>query len=139
MYATKVVEDGELVSASHGTFSADAELIAHLGILVPRLGGTITNFRGDEDMSDWSMELSPANLLNASGNNDVPASTNGGVDDGGATSATMGDASGEGVWTAGLFGPSTDNASPSGIAGTFNADFTAAHIAGVYGVTRVAE
>lgn len=145
LYSTRTFEGGDIASAAHGSFMADAMLTADFGeddtINGTTLGGKIDNFRGGEGMDDWSVTLSTTELTDAGAfvgaeNTNDDATT---YDDTqfGKTSAKIGDAPGSGVWTAMLYGDGVPSgAAPSGIAGTFDAQFTAAEIAGAFGATR---
>ena len=133
LYAVKNVEGGEIASAMHGAFTADASLTASFGnaSAIGTLSGKIDNFQGGMDMSDWSVELK-STALEGNGLADAAGdSTNRTV------MGMIGDTkSTGGGWSATLYGPTTNSQAPSGIAGTFQADFTNANIAGAFGATR---
>ena len=139
IYTTKTIANGEIDSANYGVFAADAKLTAAFGEVggadvLGDLEGEIMNFRGGDGMDDWSVTLSKAVITNDVGvGNDDPGVGNG------MTTGKMGTENGTGNWDASFFGPSGTDAgfpAPSGVAGTFNANFSAAMIAGSYGAQR---
>ena len=128
IYTTKTIANGEIDSANYGVFAADAKLTAAFGNAteIGDLKGEIMNFRGGDGMDDWSVTLSSAEITTTGVGN-------------GMTTGKMGTENGTGSWDASFFGPSGDEAgtpAPSGVAGTFNANFSAAMIAGSYGAQR---
>ena len=143
MYAVKTIEGGVVSAATDGAFTADAELVAKFGdaTAMGSIAGSITNFRGDMDMSDWSVSLRTSDLALSTGA--TPAVVLGdyaptvATDTNQKTSAKMGEASGSGQWNATFHGDGDKDAAPSGVAGEFDAHFTAAHIAGAFGAERV--
>ena len=136
LYAVKNVEGGEVASAMHGAFTADASLTASFGdgSALGSLSGMINNFQGGMDMSDWSVELKSTDLTATDGAPLGAAAT-------GSTNRTVAGKIGDtkstgGGWNAMFYGPEANSAAPSGIAGTFQADFTNANIAGAFGAER---
>lgn len=135
LYAVKNVEGGEVASAMHGAFTADASLTASFedGSALGTLSGMIDNFQGGMDMSDWSVELKSTALTGTADTLRAAAT--------GSTNRTVAGKIGDtkstgGGWSAMLYGSDANSAAPSGIAGTFRADFTNANIAGAFGAER---
>ena len=135
VYATRDFEDGDVASAMHGSFMADVTLTADFDMQPSTtpgtdeagtsLSGMITNFRGGDGMDDWEVTLERA------------AITSGAAAFAGTASGEMGTANSTGgAWSASLHGDGMNGAAPSGISGTFNANFTAAEIAGAFGAER---
>ncbi len=129
-------------TTSSGEFVADAELTATFRRAdTSTLEGIVNNFRhasgGSTDMGDWLVELNRTPITGPSTNAIVAVES--------TATAFMGDtraASAE--WTANLFGlgghsgdpaPTGAATHPTGVAGTFEADFTNARIAGAFGAT----
>ena len=139
IYTTKTIANGEIDSANYGVFAADAKLTAAFGEvgqdILGDLEGKIENFRGGDGMDDWSVTLSNAA---------IDITTDASVDEfagvfTGMTTGKMGTENGTWSWDASFFGPSGTAAgtpAPSGVAGTFKANFSAAMIAGSYGAQR---
>ena len=147
LFAVKTVDSGEVQSANEGEFIADANLTATFGagegaVSNTLLEGGITNFRASDgntvDMTNWSVALSQT-ALTASGSGNAVVAVPATPTTGNAT-AYMGDTrSSRATWTASLYGPGRngftdgERQSPTGVAGTFEADFTNARIAGAFG------
>ena len=133
--------DGEVQSRAGGQFTADAMLTAYFGgddVAVNKhysIVGIIEDFvdqRGSPIDSSWSVELEAARFGSQSG------STFGG--------ATEGDQGLTGDWSGRFFGPvvvDNDNTAPgnqstfpSGVAGTFDAQFTNGAVIGSFGAEK---
>ena len=155
-YAVQTVEDGGVTGGMVGQFTAAASLTANFdavtgtGTAAPTIQGTINGFQSDQqhDISGWEVTLHRnAFALTAStvGPTDLAAQTQ--LDPGrpsyyGVT-ATMGDQTAYGDWTAQFFGnkktaggSDVDSAQPLGVGGTFQADNDEASIAGAFGARR---
>ena len=136
LYAVKTVSDGEIASARHGAFTADASLTADFGADNAEgfLSGKIDNFRGGMDMADWEVTLEKSLLATGTALADLDETDN---PTGKMASGKIGDTeSTGGGWDASLHGTGEKGAAPSGIAGTFNVNFTNADIAGAFGAKR---
>ncbi len=135
LYAVKNVEGGEIVSAAHGAFTADASLTADFEAGdAGFLSGKIDGFQGGMDMSGWEVTLQKSNFDTDGSLADQDDATNA---TGMMVAGKIGDTkSTNGIWDVSLHGSGADAAAPSGIAGTFRVDFTNANIAGAFGATR---
>ncbi len=139
LYAVKNVEGGEIVSAAHGAFTADANLTAVFNATAGdrNISGKIDNFQGGMDMSGWEVTLERGFYAADGTRMHAASGALGDTDALAAATGKIGDTeSTGGSWTAGLYGSGAEGAAPSGIAGTFRADFTNANIAGAFGATR---
>ena len=124
--------DGEIQSRAGGQFTADATLSAYFGggnVAVNKqysIVGTITDFvdqRGSPIDSSWSVELGTVRFGSQQGD------TLGG--------ATEGDQGLMGAWDGQFFGPvAVPSTLPSGVAGTFDAEFTNGTVIGSFGAEK---
>lgn len=124
--------DGEIQNRAGGQFTADATLSAYFGggnVAVNKqysIVGTITDFvdqRGSPIDSSWSVELGAVRFGSQQGD------TLGG--------ATEGDQGLMGAWDGQFFGPvAVPSTLPSGVAGTFDAEFTNGTVLGSFGAEK---
>ena len=133
--------DGEVQNRTGGQFTADATLTAYFGgddVAVNKhysIVGTINDFvdqRGSAIDSSWSVELEAARFGSQQGNV--------------FSGATEGDRGLTGAWSGRFFGPvAVDNdittpgnqsTFPSGVAGTFDAQFTNGAVIGSFGAEK---
>ena len=159
-YAVQTLEDGGVTGGIVGQFTAAASLtvnfdaVTNAGVSAPTIQGTINGFQGEHpEVAGWEVTLHRNSITpdatNGLGIADIAAQTQ--LDparpsyDG--VTATMGDQTAYGDWTAQFFGnaktPSptgtptnTDGAQPLGVGGTFQADNDVASIAGAFGARR---
>ena len=114
------------MAAMHGTFTADAELVANFdkagAANTAQLSGVIGNFSGGSGMDDWSVKLGVTDVGDTSGNG--PNVT------GGTTSGT-----GTGTWSATFHG-GTGAAAPTAVVGTFDAHSNTTNIVGAFGADK---
>ena len=145
-FVVQEIDDTGVIDGEAGMFTAAASLTARFTGTAGAAGnisGSISGFQTDNasvDVSGWSVTLNSQSIddtttatqaTSAGTNND---STSAGFD--GAT-AMMGDQTAHGTWTSQFFGqPSTTDAYPLGVGGTFQADNEAASIAGAFGARR---
>ncbi len=106
---------GEDVQSGH--FDAKVNLDVKFGI-APTISGEISNFSGDA-VGDWSVELMESTFVDG---------TIGTTDDDGNTFTSNNTING--AWTARSYGET--NARPTGIFGTFNANFVDGNATGAY-------
>ena len=134
-YATVDFTDGAPSGGDTGAFTAEAELTADFGgdsVAVDdhfSIHGTVTDFRdadGDR-LDDWSVDLERIDLTADSASFE-----------GGATTAELGDNTGAGSWKGAFFGDGRADGRPGSVAGTFDADLTAARISGAFGARNTA-
>ena len=129
VYVTKDVSAGLVTGANMGEFTAKATLEANFGDDVMEAGsidGSIHDFMDADGaaMAGWGVTLRSANL----GTSATFA---------GATRGTTGPGTtGTGSWEGTFYGPSTDAAAPTGVAGRFDAHLPGAHIVGAYGASK---
>ncbi len=144
-FVVQEIDNTGVVDGEAGMFTAAASLTARFTGTGAggTLEGTISGFESDNsgvDVSGWSVALNRQTLTDTAGTSLL--STGGGQIDptapgfDGAT-ATMGDQTAHGDWTSQFFGqPTTADAYPLGVGGTFQADNEAASIAGAFGARR---
>ena len=140
VFATKTVTDGNLESASYGEFTATAELRADFGTAAAgtpgNLQGSIKNFVSDSsvDMTDWSVSLQQT-AITGTGTPPMVAV----IAQGSPAAAFMGDDEAEtATWGAAFFGGGYNDAAPTGVTGSFHADFeNGARIAGAFGARQM--
>ena len=156
MYVLKsLMANGDVASATSGSFTADAELTANFGGPSVAsddwfsISGTVTDFMdGTMSLDGWSVDLKRANLVNRDDDGVLPAEgdrTYMGAFDGATT--------GGGTWSGQFFGTSTaaeaatgegtENfvpavpaSMPSGVAGEFNGHFANGHVNGAFGAVK---
>ena len=119
--------EGDSLAATHGTFTASAELVANFdkadADATATLSGEVGAFSGGTEMDDWSVKLGAVDVATGSG------ATATGVA-GGKTSGT-----GTGTWSASFHGGAAGTA-PAGVHGTFNAHSNTTNIVGAFGADR---
>ena len=114
--------DGDLTKA--GRFTADAELTAYFAqdtgqTIAPgnlnSISGTIKNFMDGSQVIDdaWSLKLPKASITTSNGTFAVTDS-----------------------WSGKFYGPSTNDAQPSGVAGKFTGSFDNGEVIGAFGATK---
>ena len=151
MYVRKsLTSDGDVDAATHGNFTAHANLTAKFGGDAVAaddqfsISGMVKNFMdGTTSLDGWSVDLKRANFVDrveATGATDPSTPNHRGTFSGATT--------GDGTWSGQFFGPTTtdDNATadvdegadayPSGVAGEFNAHFTNGHVSGAFGAVK---
>ena len=130
LYVVKDVSGGQVTSATHGEFTANATLTANFfGANDPgEISGMINGFKNaaGELMAGWSVMLNPAALTDAS------ASFTG------KTTGSLGGGTGMGSWQGMFHGTdgAATNARPSHVTGRFDAHFPGAHVAGAFGAKK---
>ena len=148
-YVVQEVGDSGVTGGMHGEFTAAATLNATFAVsgTTNILSGNISGFSGDNPdlISGWSVRLHQKTLTGAvdatgwatpaTSTNLVPTSPNyQGV------TATMGDETAHGDWSARYYGSSTGaaatNAQPLSVGGLFQADNDKVSIAGAFGASR---
>ena len=138
-YVTKDFSGGVLSGGRAGVFTATASLTANFGgdnIAVNdqfNIRGSVTEFRDverDSSLEAWSVTLNKVDL--ASG------STSFGGAAGNTTTATLGGVTGTGTWEGAFFGNARADGKPGAVAGVFDANLPAAHIAGGFGAINMA-
>ena len=146
-YVVQTIDDTGVTGGMGGQFVAAASLTATFTNTEGADGtieGRITGFEGENGrMLGWSVMLNEQSFTSAAEDTSVTSLT--GTSDptapgfDGAT-ATMGDHTAHGTWTSQFFGqPTTANAYPLGVGGTFQADSEAVSIAGSFGARRPTE
>ena len=143
-YVVQEIDDTGVVDGEAGMFTAAASLTARFNGTAAggTLQGTISGFQSDNadvDVSGWSVTLNRQTITGAADANVTSAGTNNDPTDSGFDGATanMGDQTAHGTWTSQFFGnPTTADAYPLGVGGTFQADNEAASIAGAFGARR---
>ena len=131
LYVVKDVSGGQVTSATHGEFTANAMLTANFfgANDAGEISGSIDGFKNaaGESMAGWSVMLKQAALTDAS---DVFS---------GSTSGSLGGGTGMGSWE-GMFHGSNDetggDARPTHVTGRFDAHFPGAHVAGAFGAKK---
>ena len=136
-YVTIDFSGGVPSGAASGAFTATAELTASFGgtsVAVDdhfSIRGSVRDFVDANDgdsLDDWSVELEKTGLAAGS------ASFSGGD-----TAATIADSSGTGSWEGAFFGNARADGQPGSVAGTFDAQFTAARISGAFGARNAGD
>ena len=141
------------VVVTHGEFVADAALTAQFGTgdgtvaLADTFSvtGTVSGFMpstGDDDLSDWTLMLSKANLASARGNDGTPTVAN--ADFAGFTGKTSGGTGTmAGDWAGTFVGGApadtdtdTTDDYPTAAFGVFNGHFSNGHVAGAFGAEK---
>ena len=138
-YVTKDFSGGVLSGGTAGVFTATASLTAHFGgddIAVNdqfNIRGSVTEFRDVErgrSLEGWSVTLNKVDL--------APGSASFGGAAGDTTTATLGVVTGTGTWEGAFFGNARADGKPGAVAGVFDANLPAAHIAGGFGAINTA-
>lgn len=143
-YVMQEIDDTGVTGGNAGMFTAAASLTARFNGTGAggTLQGTINGFHTDNmgvDVSGWSVTLARQTLTDTSGTSVTSAGTN---NDPTASSfdgatAMMGDQTAHGTWVSQFFGqPTTADAYPLGVGGTFQADNESASIGGAFGARR---
>ncbi len=149
-YVVQEVGDTGVTGGMHGEFTAAATLNATFGTNNNLLSGTISGFSGDNPdlISGWSVRLHQKAL--GAIDSDSPTTTDWAFSaatnitptspDYQGVTATMGDETAHGDWTAQYYGSSTGaaepNAQPLSVGGVFQADNDKVSIAGAFGASR---
>ena len=140
-YVVQEIDDTGVTGGQAGMFTAAASLTARFGT-TNTLGGTISGFQTDNagvDVAGWSVTLNRQSFTIADTTDVVTAGTNNdptSANFDGAT-AMMGGQTAHGTWTSQFFGqPTTADAYPLGVGGTFQADNEQASIGGAFGARR---
>lgn len=143
-YVVQEIDDTGVTGGESGQFTAAATLTATFSGTGAggRLSGSINGFQSDNanvDVSGWSVTLNRQNLTDTA---DTSLTSTGAQGDptaarfDGAT-ATMGDQTAHGTWSSQFFGqPTTGDAYPLGVGGTFQADNENVSIGGAFGARR---
>ena len=138
-YVTKDFTGGVLSGGTAGAFTATASLTANFGgddIAVNdqfNIRGSVTEFRDverDRSLDGWSVTLNKVDL--------APGSASFGGTAGDTTTATLGVVTGTGTWEGAFFGNARADGKPGAVAGVFDANLPAAHIAGGFGAINTA-
>ena len=138
-YVTKDFTGGVLSGGTAGVFTATASLTANFGgddIAVNdqfNIRGSVTEFRDverDRSLEGWSVTLNKVDL--------APGSASFGGAAGDTTTATLGVVTGTGTWEGAFFGNARADGKPGAVAGVFDANLPAAHIAGGFGAINTA-
>ena len=138
-YVTKDFTGGVLSGGTAGVFTATASLTANFGgddIAVNdqfNIRGSVTEFRDverDRSLEGWSVTLNKVDL--------APGSASFGGTAGDTTTATLGVVTGTGTWEGAFFGNARADGKPGAVAGVFDANLPAAHIAGGFGAINTA-
>ena len=120
-------------------FTATASLTANFGgddIAVNdqfNIRGSVTEFRDVErsrSLEGWRVTLNKVDL--------APGSASFGGTAGDTTTATLGVVTGTGTWEGAFFGNARADGKPGAVAGVFDANLPAAHIAGGFGAINTA-
>ena len=141
-FVVQEIDEGGVTGGNAGMFTAAASLTATFGT-TNSISGSISGFQTDNagvDVSGWSVTLNSQSFTIADTTDVTSVGTQNDPDNAlfdGAT-ASMGDQTAHGTWTSQFFGnhPTTDDAYPLGVGGTFQADNEAASIAGAFGARR---
>ena len=150
----KLDPDGDVASATSGSFTANANLTANFGqdakgALSPAdmysISGTVKNFRdGTTSLSGWTVELMKAGFSTFDADATATAAAQHTVH----TNMFSGDTTGGGSWNGQFFGPITADDTgtgdvneaatgyPSGVAGEFDATFTNGQVNGAFGAVK---
>ena len=124
VYVSKTGE-GDSLAATHGTFTADAELVANFdktdAVGTATLTGEIGNFKGGSGMDDWSVKLGVMDVTAGDGSSTTNRVT------AGKTSGT-----GTGAWEATFHGGASASA-PTSVHGMFDAHSSTVNIVGAFG------
>ena len=138
-YVTKDFTGGVLSGGTAGVFTATASLTANFGgddIAVNdqfNIRGSVTEFRDverDRALEGWRVTLNKVDL--------APGSATFGGAAGDTTTATLGVVTGTGTWEGAFFGNARADGKPGAVAGVFDANLPAAHIAGGFGAINTA-
>ena len=149
-YVVQEVGDSGVTGGMHGEFTAAATLNATFGAGNNLLSGTISGFAGNHpNMSGWMVKLherpiSKTNDTQATTDWATTISTGSGLvptsPDYEGVTATMGDETATGAWSAQYYGASSGaarpNAQPLSVGGLFQADNDKVSIAGAFGASR---
>ena len=157
-YVVQTLEDGGVTGGIVGQFTAAASLTANFdavdneGVSAPTIQGTINGFQGEHpEVAGWEVTLHRKSLGAISAATTSLTTPAGGQLDPGrpayaGVTATMGDQTAYGNWTAQFFGNAktptgagpvnTEGAQPLGVGGTFQADNDVASIAGAFGARK---
>ena len=143
-FVVQDIENEGVVDGEAGMFTAAATLTATFTGTAANgsIEGAISGFQSDNanvDVSGWTVTLNEQDFT-AAVTTDV-TSTAGTLDPTAAgfdgATATLGDQTLHGTWSSQFFGqPTTADAYPLGVGGTFQADNEAASIAGAFGARR---
>ncbi len=140
--------DGVPTPVQSGPFIADAKLDAYFGggNVAPNLKysikGTVNNFRHEGGASiipadadyQWEVTLGSAGFVDKNDSFNQDDYTNYKNTVAGTTMTGGNDNAGD--WTATFFGPSANSAQPSGVAGTFDANFQNGSVNGAFGAEK---
>ena len=143
-YVVQQIDDAGVTGGNAGMFTAAASLTAMFTGTGAQgnISGTISGFQTDNmgvDVSGWSVTLAQQTLTDTTGTSVTSAGTNNDPDAAGFDGATgmLGDQTVHGTWVSQFFGqPTTADAYPLGVGGTFQADNESASIAGAFGARR---
>ncbi|MYE59470.1 MAG: hypothetical protein F4X35_07875 [Alphaproteobacteria bacterium] len=143
-FVVQEIDETGVIDGEAGMFTAAASLTARFSGAgaAGTLQGMINGFQTDNagvDVSGWSVTLARQTLTVTTGTSVTSAGTvnNPSASNFDGVTATLGDETLHGTWTSQFFGqPSTADAYPLGVGGTFQADNEAASIAGAFGARR---
>ena len=146
-FVVQEIDNTGVVDGEAGMFTAAVSLTARFGTpgatgAQGTLEGSISGFQSDNadvNVSGWSVTLARQTLTDTTGTSVTSAGTNNDPTSAGFDGATamMGDQTAHGTWSSQFFGqPTTADAYPLGVGGTFQADNEAASIAGAFGARR---
>ena len=143
-YVVQEIDDMGVTGGNAGMFTAAASLTAIFSGTGAggTLGGTISGFQTDNmgvDVAGWSVTLARQALTDTADTSLTSAGTQNDPDNPAFDGATgmLGDQTVHGTWASQFFGqPTTADAYPLGVGGTFQADNEQASIAGAFGARR---